>query len=112
MDLRIQIQNLDRQLRTTKQEAQFLRINCQTLGTTLCKTRELIKKSKEHLLADNSETIPILDPLDEALNLNTNEIASTIIQQGIALAQLRALYTAAQEKLEKYEPNVGNTKEG
>jgi hypothetical protein len=59
-----------------------------------------------------TDMLQVVEILQGISKLNPNEIASTIIQQGIALAQLRALYTAAQEKLEKYEPNIGNTKEG
>jgi hypothetical protein len=106
MDLRIQIQNLDRQLQNAKKQAQFAQINCQVLGTTLHKTREGLKAILLTLEGQPEPKPDIIDAIAVAkgiLELNPNEIANVIIQQGIALAQLRALVAQQQTKLDQLE---------
>lgn len=103
MDLRIQIQQLDAQLRTAKQENNFLRINCQTLGTALGQMREDVLQVIEQL--DNPQVLKevIQQNLRGALKHDPKEIAQTIVKQGIALDQLRALCAQQQTKLDQFE---------
>lgn len=107
MDLRIQTQNIDRELKHTKHQNQLLLLNCQVLGTLAAKHREGIAAAVEQLTNANPipspELVDAINTLNAMLKLEPNEIANTVIQQGMALRQLRALVAQQQTRLDQLE---------
>jgi len=103
MDLRVTIQNLDQQIRQLRQQNQLLGLNCAALGTTIAKMRSDILGVIEQL--DNPVAIKgvIQVNLRATLSHEPKDIVNTIVQQSMALNQLRALVAQYQTQLDQHE---------
>ena len=103
MDLRVTIQNLDQQIRQLRQQNQLLGLNCAALGTTIAQMRESERETLKELDNEEPDNFRVVELLNESLAHEPKDIVNTIVQQSMALNQLRALVAQYQTQLDQHE---------